>query len=109
VAYLLENISEFSAFLKTAQPSVTSNKLISSESKASSMHSDSLDHLSNDEGAILEKVPSEADAINALDESTLPAGEIPNGGFVAWLHVAGAFCIFLNTWCVNPVLIVLSN
>lgn len=28
-----------------------------------------------------------------------PAGsEVPNGGFKAWLQVAGAFCLFLNTW-----------
>ena len=22
----------------------------------------------------------------------------PDGGFIAWLQVAGAFCLFLNTW-----------
>ena len=26
--------------------------------------------------------------------------EIPDGGLFAWLQVAGAFCIFLNTWYV---------
>jgi len=23
---------------------------------------------------------------------------VPNGGLVAWVQVAGAFCIFFNTW-----------
>ena len=27
--------------------------------------------------------------------------KIPDGGFFAWLQVAGAFCIFFNTWFVN--------
>lgn len=27
--------------------------------------------------------------------------KIPDGGFFAWLQVAGAFCIFFNTWSVN--------
>ena len=27
--------------------------------------------------------------------------QIPDGGFFAWLQVAGAFCIFFNTWFVN--------
>lgn len=28
-----------------------------------------------------------------------PVGsEVPNGGFKAWLQVAGAFCLFFNTW-----------
>ena len=25
-------------------------------------------------------------------------GNPPNGGFLAWLQVAGAFCLFFNTW-----------
>ena len=29
--------------------------------------------------------------------------EIPDGGFFAWLQVAGAFCIFFNTWFVHDV------
>ena len=33
-----------------------------------------------------------------VEKSTLP--EIPNGGFMAWLQVAAAFCIFFNTWFV---------
>ncbi len=28
---------------------------------------------------------------------------IPDGGFFAWLQVAGAFCIFFNTWYVDDV------
>jgi hypothetical protein len=24
--------------------------------------------------------------------------EVPNGGYKAWLQVAGAFCLFFNTW-----------
>ena len=24
--------------------------------------------------------------------------ETPNGGLTAWLQVAGAFCLYLNTW-----------
>lgn len=28
------------------------------------------------------------------------SNKIPDGGFFAWLQVAGAFCIFFNTWCV---------
>ena len=27
--------------------------------------------------------------------------KIPDGGIFAWLQVAGAFCIFFNTWFVN--------
>ena len=37
-----------------------------------------------------------ADALEA------PSNKIPDGGFFAWLQVAGAFCIFFNTWFVNP-------
>ena len=29
--------------------------------------------------------------------------KIPDGGFFAWLQVAGAFCIFFNTWYVYDV------
>ena len=32
------------------------------------------------------------------EKSTPATIEIPNGGFIAWLHVAAAFCIFFNTW-----------
>lgn len=28
------------------------------------------------------------------------SNKIPDGGFFAWLQVAGAFCIFFNTWFV---------
>ncbi|KAJ8060883.1 hypothetical protein OCU04_009964 [Sclerotinia nivalis] len=31
-------------------------------------------------------------------EVPLPSDEVPNGGFLAWLHVAGSWCIFVNTW-----------
>ena len=33
------------------------------------------------------------------DKAPLSSGlEIPNGGFTAWLQVAGSFFIFFNTW-----------
>lgn len=28
------------------------------------------------------------------------SNKIPDGGFFAWLQVAGAYCIFFNTWFV---------
>lgn len=36
---------------------------------------------------------------DALEASS---NKIPDGGFFAWLQVAGAFCIFFNTWFVYP-------
>lgn len=34
--------------------------------------------------------------------------KIPDGAFFAWLQVAGAFCIFFNTWFVYNMLIFLG-
>lgn len=31
------------------------------------------------------------------------SNKIPDGGFFAWLQVAGAFCIFFNTWFVHDI------
>ena len=33
-------------------------------------------------------------------EATPATCEAPNGGFMSWLQVAAAFCLFLNTWSV---------
>ena len=35
------------------------------------------------------------------ETSQRSSDKIPDGGFFAWLQVAGAFCIFFNTWYVN--------
>ena len=45
-----------------------------------------------------EKVLNESPGRFTHEKPMAAASEIPNGGFVAWFHVAGAFCIFLNTW-----------
>ncbi len=47
--------------------------------------------------SILEQV-EQANPVSTLSEAP------PNGGLMAWLQVAGAFCIFFNTWYVwfNP-------
>ena len=37
----------------------------------------------------------------SAETSQTSSDEIPDGGFFAWLQVAGAFCIFFNTWFVN--------
>jgi len=41
--------------------------------------------------SILSKIKSRPDSVNNLSS-------IPNGGLRAWLQVAGAFVLFLNTW-----------
>jgi hypothetical protein len=40
---------------------------------------------------VLSKVKSKPDSVNNVSS-------IPNGGLRAWLQVAGAFVLFLNTW-----------
>lgn len=32
-----------------------------------------------------------------------PVDAVPDGGFRAWLQVAGTFCIYLNTWLARYV------
>ena len=44
------------------------------------------------------KVLGESPGYLTHEKPTPTANEVPNSGFVAWFHVAGAFCIFLNTW-----------
>jgi hypothetical protein len=41
--------------------------------------------------SILSRVKSKPDSVNNIKS-------IPNGGLKAWLQVAGAFVLFLNTW-----------
>ena len=41
----------------------------------------------------LEEQPEEGMTTTISEKS-----EIPNGGFQAWLQVAGAFFLFFNTW-----------
>jgi hypothetical protein len=59
-----------------------------------------------------EQVKKEIDDIRAKDkqeetsEAEVPThahGDLPapNGGFIAWIQVAGAFCLFFNTWLVG--------
>ena len=43
-------------------------------------------------------VEQDHEALKVEEETPLPP---PNGGFNAWLQVAGAFCLFLNTWYVT--------
>jgi len=33
-----------------------------------------------------------------------PPDAVPDGGFRAWLQVAGTFCVYLNTWFVCQIL-----
>lgn len=40
----------------------------------------------------------EIDSEDASTSSLKAVGEIPDGGVVAWLQVAAAFCINLSTW-----------
>lgn len=40
---------------------------------------------------VLTKIKSKPDSVNNVSS-------IPNGGLRAWLQVAGAFVLFLNTW-----------
>ena len=55
----------------------------------------------------IEKTDSNAtrtqyDHVKKEPAGTLEASsnKIPDGGFFAWLQVAGAYCIFFNTWFV---------
>lgn len=43
-----------------------------------------------------------ADQVNEelTDYTRTTTSEAPNGGLHAWLQVAGAFCLYLNTWWV---------
>ena len=51
-------------------------------------------HSSKDNGAQIElDGPRERD-----DDEDQGEMEIPNGGFIGWLQVAGSFFIFFNTW-----------
>ena len=47
---------------------------------------------------------TQAEKVHATEEATetleASSNKIPDGGFFAWLQVAGAFCIFFNTWFV---------
>lgn len=45
----------------------------------------------------VEKGHAREEAAATLEASS---NKIPDGGFFAWLQVAGAFCIFFNTWFV---------
>lgn len=50
---------------------------------------------------------------NAADDSPMaestssvedaPPSPIPNGGLIAWLQVAGSFCLYFCTWGKHPV------
>lgn len=46
----------------------------------------------------VEKGPIDEEQVEKLEAFS---NEIPDGGLFAWLQVAGAFCIFFNTWFVN--------
>ena len=46
----------------------------------------------------VEKAHMKEEPSETLSQSS---DKIPDGGFFAWLQVAGAFCIFFNTWFVN--------
>ena len=46
--------------------------------------------------SILSRVKSRPDSVNNIKS-------IPNGGLRAWLQVAGAWVLFLNTWCVHTL------
>ena len=37
------------------------------------------------------------------EHASRPADAVPDGGFRAWLQVAGTFCIYLNTWSARYV------
>ena len=48
----------------------------------------------------IKAAPVEQTAVNPAQQ---PApSTIPNGGFNAWLQVAGSFCLFFNTWYASP-------
>lgn len=46
--------------------------------------------------------PEKSDSATPTGESAAPAAwsppPVPDGGFQAWLQVAGAFMLFFNTW-----------
>ena len=48
------------------------------------------------DGADAEKAPAPARAAEAKDVQNVSA--VPNGGFKAWLQVAGSFFLAFNTW-----------
>ena len=44
--------------------------------------------------------PIPGGAPNVTREKSLDPGPPPNGGFAAWLQVAGSFFLFFNSWYV---------
>ena len=65
-----------------------------------SLDENSLHEKVSDSPSSGEKQKSSAkDAENAHDSHDgHGGGDAPDGGFLAWLQVAGAFCLFFNTW-----------
>ena len=52
-------------------------------------------HSSKDNGAQIELDGSRKEKDDDGGQAEM---EIPNGGFIGWLQVAGSFFIFFNTW-----------
>ena len=48
----------------------------------------------------IENTHADPEAEEKSDEQT-QSHTVPDGGFRAWLQVAGTFCIYLNTWSVS--------
>jgi hypothetical protein len=40
----------------------------------------------------------EPESLGGEETPASASDTVPNGGLVAWVQVAGAFCIFFNTW-----------